>query len=96
MRQSDKQQPDAVAPRSGLTRARDTIEPAVMQRENEHNRLTIDGRRTDDGSRCSLLVIHEVGGTVALYPHGGAEFGVRLTQANADALARAILAGATQ
>jgi hypothetical protein len=96
MHQSDKQQPDAVSARSGFTRAPDTIEPAVMQRENEYNRLMIDGRRTDDASRCSLLMIHEVGGTFALYPHGRNEFGVRLTQANADALAQAILAGHPQ
>ena len=56
-----------------------------MQRDNEHSRVMVDGRRTDDGSRCSLLIIHEVGGTLALYPHGRDEFGVRLT--------RAILAG---
>lgn len=57
-----------------------------MQRENERGRLVVDGKRTDDGSKCELVVIREVGGTVALYPHGAARFGVRLAGADAAAV----------
>jgi hypothetical protein len=67
-----------------------------MQRDNEHNRTMIAGRRTNDGTRCLLLIIHEVGGALALYPHGRDEFGVRLTWTNVDALARAIPVGPPQ
>lgn len=66
----------------------------VMQRENERGRSVVEGRRTDDNSRCELLVVHEVGGTWALYPHGAARFGVRLSAANAATAARTILDGA--
>lgn len=65
----------------------------MLQRVNERSREVIDGRRTDDDTRCSLLLIHEVGGTCALYPHGAKQLGVRLTKENADAVAQAILAG---
>ncbi|MCA1600371.1 MAG: hypothetical protein LC776_01565 [Acidobacteria bacterium] len=62
-----------------------------MQRENEHSRVVVDGKRTDDNTRCSLVVIHEVGGTWALYPHGWGKFGVRLSKAEAIKAAQAIL-----
>jgi hypothetical protein len=65
-----------------------------MQRENERSRLTVEGRRTDDGSRCTLLVVHEVGGTWVLYPHGAAQLGVRLDGAAAATVAQAILGAA--
>lgn len=65
----------------------------VMQRENERGRLVVAGRRTDDGGRCELLVVHEVGGTWALYPHGAARFGVRLAHEGAVTVARTILDG---
>ncbi|MGH4013738.1 MAG: hypothetical protein ACRDSL_07345 [Pseudonocardiaceae bacterium] len=42
----------------------------VMQHEIERGRMTAAGRRTDDGERCPLLVVHEVGGSWAMYPHG--------------------------
>ena len=71
--------------------ARNMAEPAVMQRENERSRVVVEGRRTDDGARCSLIMIHESGGTWALYPHGWDKFGVRLTKANADIVVQAIL-----
>jgi hypothetical protein len=64
-----------------------------MQREQKRGRLTMDGRRTDDGSRCTLLVVCEVGGAWVLYPHGAAQLGVRLGQPDAETLARAIQAG---
>ena len=58
----------------------------VMQRENERARLVVDGKRTDDRTRCELVVIREVGGTVAIYPHGAARFGVRLAGVDAAAV----------
>jgi len=65
----------------------------VMQRENETRRVVLDGHRTDDGDRCTLVVIREVGGAWALYPHGAGKLGVRLGKENAATMARAILAG---
>ncbi len=41
-----------------------------MQHEIEHSRMTADGKRTDDGAKCTLLVVHEVGGSWVMYPHG--------------------------
>lgn len=64
---------------------------AMMQREHERNRLTVDGKRTDDSSTCTLLAVCEIGGTWALYPHGAAQLGVRITQTEATKLAQAIL-----
>jgi hypothetical protein len=66
----------------------------VMQRENETSRIVLDGRRTDDGTRCKLVSIREPGGTWALYPHGANKLGVRLEKAEAIILARGILADA--
>lgn len=68
------------------------MDSVIMQRENERGRLVVPGRRTDDGSRCDLLVVHEVGGTWALYPHGASRFGVRLAAVDADAV-QTFLAG---
>ena len=67
------------------------MDPAIMQRENERRRVVVDGRRTDDRSRCELVVVSEVGGTWALYPHGVGKLGVRLPHAEAARIARAIL-----
>ncbi|MGH8878213.1 MAG: hypothetical protein ACRD0P_12860 [Stackebrandtia sp.] len=64
----------------------------VMQRENETDRVILDGRRTDDGARCTLVAIREYGGTWALYPHGANQLGIRLATQNATAMAHAILA----
>lgn len=66
----------------------------VMQRDNERSRLAVDGKRTDDGSKCTLVVVHEVGGTWAAYPHGADQLGVRLPRAEAVKVAQAILDGA--
>ncbi|HEY2764318.1 MAG TPA: hypothetical protein VGJ13_09955 [Pseudonocardiaceae bacterium] len=46
-------------------------------------RVAVDGRRTDDNARCTLVAIREYGGTLALYPHGVGTFGVRLSRADA-------------
>jgi hypothetical protein len=58
----------------------------VMQRKHERGRQTVAGRRTDDGAMCTLLVVEEIGGTFALYPHGAAQLGVRITNAAAVTL----------
>jgi hypothetical protein len=71
----------------------DTPQPAIMQGQNERGRVVADGKRTDDGGRCELLAVHEVGGTWALYPHGWPKLGVRLPEDEAARLARAILDG---
>ena len=73
--------------------AKDTAPPSPTQRANERSRLVVDGKRTDDGGRCELLAVHEVGGTWALYPHGWPKMGVRLADEVAVRLAQAILAG---
>jgi len=65
----------------------------VVQHKNERSRTVVDGRRTDDGDLCTLVVVREVGGTWVLYPHGDAKFGVRLARAEALKVAQAILAG---
>jgi hypothetical protein len=65
-----------------------------MQRENERSRVVVDGKRTDDGDRCSLVVVHEVSGTWAVYPHGADQLGVRLSKAEAVKTAQTILDGA--
>jgi hypothetical protein len=67
--------------------------PVIMQKDNERARVTVAGKRTDDNTRCTLLAVCEVGGTWALYPHGWGKFGVRMPTAEAETLARAILAG---
>jgi hypothetical protein len=64
----------------------------VMQRDNERRRVVVDGRRTDDGTRCALVVIHERNGTWALYPHGADQLGVRIPGKDALTLGRLIAA----
>ncbi|MCA1672692.1 MAG: hypothetical protein LC799_10980, partial [Actinobacteria bacterium] len=66
-------------------------EPVIMQLENERGRVVVAGRRTDDNTRCALVVIPEVGGTWALYPHGWDKLGVRLAKADSITMAQAIL-----
>lgn len=55
----------------------------------------VDGKRTDNAERCTLVVVHEVGGSWAWYPHGFGKFGVRLPRAEAVKVAQAILDSAT-
>ena len=71
----------------------DTGEPgkAIMQRENERSRMVASGKRTDDGTACTLLAVSEIGGVWALYPHGADQLGVRLPADEAARIARAIL-----
>ena len=70
--------------------------PTIMQRDNERKRLAVDGKRTDDGRKCTLLAVCEIDGTWALYPHGTAQLGIRITKAEADKVAKAILANDTK
>ena len=62
-----------------------------LQRQNERSRMTVVGKRTDDGDQCTLLAVHEIRGHWCLYPHGAAQLGVRLAGEEAARLARAIL-----
>ena len=66
----------------------------VMQRDNERGRMAVYGKRTDNGERCTLVVVAEVGRTWAFYPHGVAQLGVRVDQQEAVKVAEAILDGA--
>ena len=63
----------------------------LTTREKEHSRLVAEGKRTDDGTLCSLVLVEEVGGTWAAYPHGAAQLGVRLSRTEASRVARRIL-----
>lgn len=65
-------------------------DPAIMQLENERRRVVLDGRRTDDNARCTLVVVRELNGDLAIYPHGVAKLGVRLSAAEAGALVQGI------
>lgn len=69
--------------------ARDVSQPAVMQRAHERSRLNMEGKRTDNGDRCTLVAVCEISGTCALYPHGAAQLGVRITQSAAEKLVQA-------
>lgn len=62
-------------------------EPLHSQRERGH--LTAQGHRTDDNTRCTLLVIHEPDGRWAI--HGLGVPGVRLTRDVVVGLAEQIL-----
>lgn len=62
-----------------------------MQRDNEINRVVVGGSRTDDGDRCTLVVVQErYGGGWAFYPHGFGKFGVRLEKSAATKVAQTI------
>lgn len=64
-----------------------------MQRENERGRMVVEGRRIDDNTQCTVVVIHERTGQWGIYPHGFGKFGVRLPQAEAFKMAQTIVAG---
>lgn len=59
-------------------------------RLRERGRLTAQGRRTDDNSRCTLLVIHEAEN--AWSTHGLGAPGVTMSAADMATLAEQILA----
>jgi hypothetical protein len=66
--------------------------PETLHSQRECGRVHAQGRRTDDGSRCTLLVIHEADSSWAI--HGLGAPGVRLSKAEMIALAEKILARA--
>ena len=41
----------------------------LTTREKEHSRVVVEGQRTDNAERCTVVVVHEVGGTWAWYPN---------------------------
>jgi hypothetical protein len=51
--------------------------------------LVVSGRRTDDGSQCTVIVIHEDSGTWAI--HGLGNQGVRVSAVDMVALGEAIV-----
>jgi hypothetical protein len=61
----------------------------TLHSQRERGRLHAQGRRTDDNSACTLLVIHEADGSWAI--HGLGAPGVRLTRDVMVTLAEAIL-----
>jgi hypothetical protein len=63
--------------------------PEIQHQPRERGRLTTRGRRTDDGSICTLLVVHELDGAWSF--HGLGAPGVRLSAADMVELATAIL-----
>jgi hypothetical protein len=63
--------------------------PETLHSQRERGRIQAPGRRTDDRSDCTLLVIHEADGSWAI--HGLGAPGVRLPKAEMIALAEKIL-----
>ena len=51
--------------------------------------MAVQGRSTDDGSRCTLLLVHELDGSWTF--HGLGAPGVKLSKADTVALAESIL-----
>ena len=56
--------------------------------------MVVAGHCTDNAQRCTLVVVGEVAGTWACYPHGAAQLGVRLAHSEAFRVAHQILDGA--
>jgi hypothetical protein len=63
--------------------------PETQHQHRERGRLTARGWRTDDGTMCTLLVIHELDGRWSF--HGLGVPGVRLSKADIVALVESIL-----
>lgn len=53
----------------------------------------MEGKRTGDGDKCTLVAVVEMGGTWALYLHGMDRFGVPLSGQEVRWMAQAILDG---
>lgn len=71
----------------------ETTDRAVIQVSErvpgERARLVVSGRRTDDGSQCTVIVIHEQDRTWAI--HGLGNQGVRVSAEDMVALGEAIV-----
>jgi hypothetical protein len=65
------------------------VTPETLHSQRERGRLHAQGRRTDDRSGCTLLVIHEADGSWVI--HGLGAPAVRLTKDVMVTLAEAIL-----
>jgi hypothetical protein len=63
--------------------------PETLHSQRERGRLHAQGRRTDDNTHHTLLIINEADGSWAI--HGLGAPGVRLPKAEMIALAEAIL-----
>lgn len=79
-----------------MTRDSNAAEPIrdpwpLRHRDKERSRLVAEGQRTDNGELCSLMLVDEVGGTWAAYPHGAAQLGVRLSRTEALRVAQKII-----
>jgi hypothetical protein len=55
----------------------------------ERPRMVVQGRRTEDNSQCTVIVIHEQNGTWTI--HGLGNQGIRLPPADMSTLAKEIL-----
>jgi hypothetical protein len=66
-----------------------SIEPPRRCGERERGRMVAPDKSSDDGSRCSLLVVHENDGSWSFHALGVP--GVKISQSDAAALARGIL-----
>ncbi len=65
------------------------IEPPMRRGERERGRMVAPGRSSADGSRCTLLVVHENDGSWSF--HGLGVPGVTVSGDDAMALARGIV-----
>lgn len=66
-----------------------SIEPPSTHGERERGRMAVQGRCSDDGSRCTLLLVHEHDGSWSF--HGLGARGVRVSQSDATVLAMGVL-----
>ncbi len=69
-----------------------SIEPSSRHGERERGRMAAQGRRSDDGSMSTLLVVHENDGSWSF--HGLGAPGVKVSKSDATALAQGILTAA--
>ena len=63
--------------------------PETQHQPRERGRLAVQGRCTDDGSKCTLLLVHELDGSWTF--HGLGAPGVTLSKADTVALVESIL-----
>ena len=63
--------------------------PETQHQQRERGRVVVQGYRTDDGTRCTLVVVNEIDGSWSF--HGLAAPGVTLSKADTVALAESIL-----